>query len=98
AGVVAVATGGVLALVAKSSYDSAAGCSGTTCADQGGIDKSNSARNLGNVATVLLIAGGVVAATGAVLWLTAPAPSGEAKQASWSIGVTPGGAAVRGRF
>jgi hypothetical protein len=98
-GVVAMGAAGVLAIVAKSSYDDAAGCSGTRCTEETGFEASNSARNLGNAATVVLIAGGVVAATGTILWLSAPkGDAGEVKQASWGAGLTPGGAIVRARF
>jgi hypothetical protein len=99
AGVAVMASAGVLALVAKSSYDGAAGCSGSQCTDTSGFDTSNSARNLGNIATAVLIGGGVLALTGGVLWLTAPnATPAASTQAAWDVGVTPGGAALRTRF
>lgn len=65
-GLAAMGTGGVLALVAKSKYDSA---------EQEGVGRhadSASAVSLGNVATGVVIAGGVLAAAGVVLWFTAP--------------------------
>jgi hypothetical protein len=45
---------------------------GPTCADPDGVEKSQDAVAMGNVATVSLIAGGVLAATGLVVILTAP--------------------------
>lgn len=99
AGVAAMGAAGVLALVAKSSYDGAQGCSGSQCTNRDGFNTSNSARSLGDVATVLLVAGGAVAATGALLWLTAPRVDSAAQTgASWRVGVTPGGAILRARF
>jgi hypothetical protein len=98
-GAVALGVAGVLGLVAKSSYEGASGCSGTICTDPNGLTTSNSARNLGNAATVVLIAGGAVALGGAVIWFTAPkGEPGEAKQVTWAVGVTPGAAALAGRF
>jgi hypothetical protein len=66
AGVAALAVGGVIGLVAKSHYNSAEGESTGRHAD------SVAAVNTGNIATAVAIGGGVLAATGVVLWLTAP--------------------------
>jgi len=66
AGLVGLGTGGVLGLIAKSNYDSA---------EKEGVGRhadSVSAVSLGNLATGVAIAGGVLAATGLVLWFTAP--------------------------
>jgi hypothetical protein len=100
AGVLGLGTAGVLGLVAKSSYDGAQGCSGTICTTHPGLETSNSARDLGTVATVVFVAGAAVAAGGAVLWLAAPKDKqpGEPPHASWSVGVTPGGTVLRARF
>jgi len=65
-GLVGLGAGGVLGLIAKSKYDSA---------EQEGAGRhadSVSAVSLGNVATGVAIAGGVLAGAGVVLWLTAP--------------------------
>jgi hypothetical protein len=98
-GVVALGVGGVIALVAKSSYDAASGCAARTCSTPAGVATTNSARSLGDAATVLLIAGGAVAAGGAVLWLTAPRGKATPIQASsWSVGLTVGGALMQARF
>jgi hypothetical protein len=99
AGVAALGVGGVMALVAKSSYDAASGCAARTCSTPDGVATTNSARTLGDAATVVLIAGGAVAAGGIVLWLTAPKGKASAIQASsWSLGVTVGGALMQARF
>jgi hypothetical protein len=66
-GVVGVGVGGVLALLAKSNDSSAENETGA----QRHAD-SVSAVNTGNVASVLIVGGAVVAASGLVLWLTAP--------------------------
>jgi hypothetical protein len=85
--------------VAKASYDGATGCVGSRCTDPGGYQTSNSARDLGNVATAVLIGGAVVALTGGTLWFTAPrAAPASSTQAAWDVSVTPGGAAVRAKF
>jgi hypothetical protein len=66
-GVVGVGVGGILALVAKSND--------TTAENEIGPQRhadSVSAVNMGNVASISMIGGGVVAAGGLALWLTAP--------------------------
>jgi hypothetical protein len=69
-GVVAVGVGGILGLEAKSEFDSAEKETG----DPRHADSLTAFRT-GNVATVVLAAGGVLALGGAVLWLTTPADS-----------------------
>jgi hypothetical protein len=70
AGVLALGTGGVLAWMARSQYDTASG-------ETGGPRHDDSVRavDTGNLATVFVAAGGVLALGGALLWLTTPAPS-----------------------
>jgi hypothetical protein len=84
-GVLGVAAGGVIALVAKGNDDTARGEAANNFAD------STSAVNLGNVATVIVGAGAAVAATGLVLWLTAP-------DASVHVGTTARALFVAGSF
>jgi hypothetical protein len=94
-GVATMGVGVALGLVAKSSYDSAPGCSGTQCRSPTGFDQSNSAIGTGNAATGVFVAGAVVTGAGVVLWLTAPkAPSTGAT----SVSLTPGGVVARGTF
>ena len=77
AGVLGLGASGVLGLVAKSSYDDGVSnhCQGEAC-DAEGKSSTDSARQLGQVATVVLAASGVVVVTGAVIWLTAPRARG----------------------
>jgi hypothetical protein len=76
-GVVTVGVGGVLALSAKSEFDNAE-------RETGGArhDDSITAVHTGNVATVVMSAGGLLAVGGLVLWLTTPAPSVQVGTAS----------------
>jgi hypothetical protein len=99
AGVAAMGVGIVVALVAKSSYDGASGCSGTTCTSSTGFNASNSAIGTGNAATAIFVVGVLATAGGVVLWLTAPkAPSTAASAPSLNVGLTFGGAMARGTF
>jgi hypothetical protein len=84
-GALALGTGGALALVAKQRDDTAKSEAANNHAD------SASAVGLGNVATVLCGAGAAVAATGLVLWLTAP-------DARVHVGATPSAVVAWGSF
>lgn len=87
AGVVAIGVGGGLALGAKSQYDSvAAQCPSQGCT-QAGFDTRNDARSRADVATVVMVVGAAVAASGVVLWLLEPSQRA-------SVGVGPGTARV----
>jgi hypothetical protein len=86
AGTVATGIGVVLGLVAKSQYDTADNEVGTKRATD-----SSSAYSLGNVATVVGIAGAVVGAGGLVLWLTAPS-------ARVQVGASADAVVLRGSF
>jgi hypothetical protein len=83
-GYVALGVGGV-ALVAGVYFgsiasgkwsDAQAVCGGTTCTTQADVMKAQAlvddSRSAGNLSTALVIGGGALAATGLVLWLTAP--------------------------
>ncbi|MDP9152244.1 MAG: hypothetical protein M3O36_20150 [Myxococcota bacterium] len=67
AGLLGVGAGGLLALVAKSDFSTAQGEHG-----ESRVNDSASAVHLVNTATVVVIAGGVLAAAGAVVWLSSP--------------------------
>lgn len=69
-GLVGMAVGGIVGLAAKSQFDKAQQETG----DPRYTD-SASAFHAGNVATVLMSVGGLLAADGVVLWLTAPSQS-----------------------
>lgn len=86
-------TGG-LAISKKSALDDTPGCTGNACPtnQQGKVDSYNSMRTF---STVGFIAGGVVAATGVVLVLTAPS---SAPAASAALYLSPGQAGIRGSF
>ena len=95
AGAVGVGTGVVLGLVARSDYASAGShCSAGGC-DAQGKDTTDSARRLGNVGTVVFAAGSVLAAVGAVVWLTAPSA---APSRAIGVRVTPRAIMLDGSF
>lgn len=97
-GVVATATGAILGLVAKSSYDDARskctdgarGCTSTAVSD------ADSAYGLATGATVLFVVGGVATAAGAGIVLFAPNPARPTASASLRIG--PGSVGIDGRW
>ena len=97
-GAAAAITGVVLGLLAKSKFDSASEggrCDATGCdADARSIQRTAISR--GNVATVVFVAGAVVTAAGAVIWLTAP--RAEVAERRLYVGVSPTGLLVRGTF
>lgn len=73
----AIATGMVFGVIANGKWsDAKAVCGGTTCPSQTQVDQAqaivNDARSAGNLSTGLVVAGGVLATAGLVLWLTAP--------------------------
>jgi hypothetical protein len=98
-GVAAMGVGIGLALSAKSSWQNAPGCKDTQCVDENGLKATNSARNMGVVATAVFFVGAVAATTGVVLWLTAErAQPASAAGSWWRVGLTLGGATAEGRF
>ncbi|MGH7435870.1 MAG: hypothetical protein ACRENE_09360, partial [Polyangiaceae bacterium] len=86
AGAVALGTGGVLAWMARSQYDTASGETGGSRHDD-----SVSAVDRGNLATVFVAVGGALAVGGAVLWITTPSPSVH-------VAVGPGQVSLGGAF
>jgi serine/threonine-protein kinase len=102
-GVLAVGAGGVIALLAKSSYDKAKKqCTDSGCGD-GPYEDIEDARGRGTLATVLMVAGGAALATGATLWLLAPrsreeSSTGDAGFRLDRFGVGAGRAVVGGSF
>jgi hypothetical protein len=94
----ALAGGLVAGLLAQNKFsDAKQACGGTQCSDPAdharGQKLVDEARSRGNLSTALTIGGGVLAAAGLVLWLTAP--SGEEQ-----IAITPttNGVSVSGRW
>lgn len=100
-GVGAIGAGAVLGLRASSvQSDSDAHCKGSQC-DPEGRRMRDSAETLGTASTLMLIGGGVAAAGGLMLFLTAPAPSQERTAKGPSIthvGVGPTGGFVNGQW
>ncbi len=76
-GVVALAGGGTFGLLARSAWHDAKDvCGGTVCTTQMDLDAGqvlvDRARTRGTIATALVVAGGLVAVGGAIVWITAP--------------------------
>ena len=101
-GGVAVAGGMTFGLLARSSWHDAKNvCDGTTCATPAdlaaGQELVDRARTRGTIATALVVAGGVIAAGGVIVWITSP-------KRERTLAVTPTGSsssvglAVLGRF
>ncbi|WP_437720681.1 hypothetical protein [Sorangium sp. So ce861] len=113
-GVVGLGVGTALGFVAKSTFDESiegGHCDEEgRCIDQTGLDLRSDAVRMGNIGTVVFIAGAVLAAGGAVLWITAPsAPDvataseggrGRAGGAPFRarVGLGPGSAWIEGSF
>jgi hypothetical protein len=78
AGLGGVVVGSVFGLVAKSKNDQALqpqNCRTPTLCTQTGLSLTSDAKSAATVSTVAFAAGGVLVATGAVLWLVAPSSS-----------------------
>ena len=98
----AIATGIVFGVIANGKWsDAKAVCGGTTCPTQMQVDQAQAlvsdARSAGNLSTGLVVAGGVVAAAGVVLWLTAPSDE-HAVRLTATATQTSTGFALSGRF
>jgi hypothetical protein len=74
-GVVGLGVGAAFGALAISKKSDAQSACPDQCATQDGLNKWREASSTGNIATVGFIAGGVVLAGAAVLWLTAPTAS-----------------------
>jgi tetratricopeptide (TPR) repeat protein len=98
-GVAALGTGIVLGVVAKSSYDDSLDhCSGDFCAQEG-LDQQDDAVTLGTVGTVVFFVGTAAIVGGAALWFFAPDDDeAAADEFALRLGVTPGGALIRGSW
>jgi hypothetical protein len=100
-GVAGLGVGAVFGILAISKNSSAnndhcgAAFGGTNHCDPTGISLRSDAVNFGNVSTISFIAGGVLAAGGASLWLFAPSTS---VQAGPTVGDGGAGLTVRGTF
>jgi hypothetical protein len=86
AGVLALVLGAGLAFDAKRDYDDAlAGCDGDVCLPDP-FRRAQAARRKGNWATVSVIGGGLLIASGALLWLWAPGVDGPVASGSRPAG------------
>ena len=73
AGIAALGVGAFFGLKAQSTYsDALAQCNPSRQCDQQGVDLGNDATSQATISTVAFVAGGVLLAGGAVLYLTAP--------------------------
>ncbi|WP_437669638.1 hypothetical protein [Sorangium sp. So ce131] len=114
-GVAGLGAGTVLGFMAKSTFDEAnekGECDDAgNCKNAIGITMRDDAVTQGNIGTAVFIAGAVLAAGGAVLWLTAPSSSdvaetasargrGDARTAPWQarVGLGPGNVWIEGKF
>ncbi len=98
-GIVGIGVGTVFGLKAKSTYNDAVGsCNAEHQCPQGSLDKADDASSQATLSTVSFVAGGVLLAGGAVLYLTAPraaATSGSAGKAGY-MHVSLGGPGLAG--
>jgi hypothetical protein len=96
AGIVGLGLGTAFGLVSMSKGNDADGrCDAKNTCDTEGLALRRDAIDAGNIATIAFVAGGVLAAGGVVLWLTAP-PRGAAKTVGQlpRVGVAPRWAGV----
>jgi len=87
-GVVGIAVGSVFGFVAMARKNDAESACPADCSDQRGMNLWQDAGRAGNVSTAAFIAGGVMLAGGAALWLTAKPDSNHGPTAM--IGMGPG--------
>jgi hypothetical protein len=99
AGVIGVAVGAVLGIVAKSKLDQSNAdnhCDGTDACDGTGLSLRQSAGSAALGSTIAFVAGGVLVAGGAVLWFTAPHADGAGARVG--LAPNPQGAALVGSW
>jgi len=94
AGIVGLALGGVfggltLGKVGDADKSCTRGADGAFACDAAGVKLRDEAKGMATLSTVGLIAGGVLAAGGVVLWLTAPSASSPAKDAAARVWIAP---------
>lgn len=96
AGVVGIGVGSAFGVTAFSKWSDAKAQCGTSCAPSSQASSTKSTGETdGNISTVAFIAGGVLVATGVVLFLLAPS---KRSTASAAVTPAPGGLQVVGRF
>jgi serine/threonine-protein kinase len=95
-GIGGLAIGTGFGLESKAKRDEAAEyCDGATCREQAGVELKRGAIVAGNASTVAFALGAAGLVGGAVLWFTAPSPSGAT---TVQVGVDARGATVRGTW
>jgi hypothetical protein len=95
-GLLGVGLGSAFGVASKSKHDQAtAYCNGTACTDPLGVTYGDAAKKDGNIATALLIVGGVGLAAGVTLWFAAPR---SAESHSPQVGFGLGTLRVKGSF
>lgn len=98
-GVVGLGVGTFLGLSAKSTFDdSDAHCNADGQCDQTGVDLRSDAVDGGNLATIVFVGGGVLAAAGVVLWATAPSEPETTGAQSLRVVASPAGLRFDGTF
>jgi hypothetical protein len=101
-GAVGLGLGTAFGFMAKSTFDDAAPhCNAQNQCDGEGLSIRNDAVSKGNLGTGIFVAGAVLAAGGAVLWITAPsAPkqSAGATAPALSVSLGPGSLLLNGRY
>jgi hypothetical protein len=88
-GLAGLVTAGVFGALSISSHDAAKQwCNSTTnaCVSQQGVDDRTAAIGQGNASSIFFVAGGVLLATGAALWFTAPSPKRTARVGIGALG------------
>jgi hypothetical protein len=93
-GIGGLGVGTAFGFMAISKRDDAQRACPTVCSDATGVGMWSDAKTDGNLSTIAFIAGGALAATGIVLWLTAPGSTSAATQ----LGLGPGTVDVRARW
>ncbi|HEY4014084.1 MAG TPA: hypothetical protein VGM06_12150 [Polyangiaceae bacterium] len=93
-GIGGLGVGAAFGLAAMSKRDDAERACPGLCADPSGVAAWSDAKTDGNMSTVTFIAGGVLAATGIVLWATAPGSPASRAQ----VGVGPGRLEMRAQW
>jgi hypothetical protein len=103
AGVLALGAGAYFGVKTASKWNQAKEfCDGAECSDQIGVDLGKEAKSSGNLATIAVIAGGLLVGGGAVLFFTAGPPKHTSAalpaRAPLRVGVGPGSVLLQGTF
>jgi len=99
-GALGLSVGSILGGIAISRYSASndGHCGENNHCDQAGFDLRKSAMSLGNASTAAMIAGGLVAATGVVLFAMSPAKREDSRAGQTSLMIGPGNVVLRGQW